>query len=456
MHIHGRAGLAVCLLCAAFQVQAAAVIRSVRVAPADADIRITFDASAKLHYKLITLHHPDRLVLQLDPVRSTRALGALRQALESPDHLIRKVRIGQYTHDAVRIVLELRRPVKPVATLEAAGADAQRLVLDISAAGGKEARSSTRRADPLEALIAREEAQLKAAEAHQERPQKPVLAAHQEQPEKPAPATRYRPAHERLAASSRHGHPFIVAIDAGHGGQDPGAHGLHGTDEKQVTLAIARKLKDRLDALPGLHGVLVRDGDYFIPLHQRIVRAQRLHADLFISIHADSDTSHTAEGSSVYALSERGATSVAARLLAKQENDADRIAGIPLPTKDPYLARTLLDLSQTATINDSLHLGRFVLQRLGSFKPLHNQRVEQAGFAVLKSPQMPSILIETDFINNPAEERKLTDSGFQEHLARAIAAGVQQYVSQVAARHHPFTVAGNDLPERPRRVRAAD
>jgi N-acetylmuramoyl-L-alanine amidase len=457
MRIHGQAGLAVCLLCAALQAQAAAVIRSVRVAPADADIRITFDASAELHYKLITLHHPDRLVLQLDPVRSTRALGALRRALETPDQLIRKVRIGQYTPDAVRVVLELRHPVRPVATRGAASRDGHRLILDLYPAGGKEARQAARRKDPLGALIAEEEAQLKAAEAHQERSPKPVLATRQERPEKPVPAARQeRPAHERPAASLRHRHPFIVAIDAGHGGQDPGAHGLHGTYEKQVTLAIARKLKARLDALPGLHGVLVRDGDYFIPLHQRIVRAQRLHADLFISIHADSDTSHTAEGSSVYTLSERGATSVAARLLAKQENDADRIAGIPLPTKDPYLARTLLDLSQTATINDSLHLGRFVLQQLGSFKPLHNQRVEQAGFAVLKSPQMPSILIETDFINNPLEERKLTDNGFQEHLARAIAAGVRQYVDQVAARRHPLTVAGNDQVARPRRVRAAD
>lgn len=456
MRIHGRAGVAVCLLCAALQAQAAAMIRSVRVAPADADIRITFDASAKLHYKLITLHHPERLVLQLAPVRSTRALGALHRALETPDHLIRKVRIGQYTPDAVRIVMELRHPVKPVASLETAGADGQRLVVDLSAAGQKVARRAARRTDPLEALIAKEEAQLKAADARQEQSQKPVLAARKEQPDKPVPATHYRPGHERLAASSRHGHPFIVAIDAGHGGQDPGAHGPHGAFEKNVTLAIARKLKARLDALPGLHGVLVRDGDYFIPLHQRIVRAQRLHADLFISIHADSDTSHTAEGSSVYALSERGATSVAARLLAKQENDSDRIAGIPLPTKDPYLARTLLDLSQTATISDSLHLGRFILQKLGSFKPLHNQRVEQAGFAVLKSPQMPSILIETDFINNPAEERKLTNSDFQEHLARAIAAGVQQYVDQVAARRHPFKVAGNELPVRSRRARAAD
>lgn len=413
MRIHGRAALAACLLCAALQARAAAVIRSVQVTPAGDSTQITFEADKTLHYQLMTLHHPDRLVLQLEPIRSTRPFAVLRHALDADTSLIRSIRIGQYTPEAVRLVLELKRPVKPVVMAQdRRSRDAHRLIMKIVPAGK----------DALAALVQEEEAQLKTAEARQAEQKKLRLAA------------RHRPVHPAPAVPRR-AHPVIVAIDAGHGGQDPGARGPDGLYEKQVTLAIARKLKARLDELPGLHGVLVRDGDYFIPLHQRIVKARRMHADLFISIHADSsDSSHAAQGSSVYALSERGATSVAARMLARQENDADRIGGISLPTKDLYLAKTLLDLSQTATINDSLKLGNLVLRQLGDFKPLHNQRVEQAGFAVLKSPEMPSILIETDFINNPAEAHKLANSEFQERLARAIASGVQQYLGQVADR----------------------
>jgi N-acetylmuramoyl-L-alanine amidase len=223
---------------------------------------------------------------------------------------------------------------------------------------------------------------------------------------------------------------IIVAIDAGHGGEDPGARGRRGTNEKDVTLAIARKLKEVIDREPSMRGVLVRDGDYFIPLHGRVQKARRLNADLFVSVHADSFVRPDARGSSVFALSENGATSAAARWLAKKENDADLIGGVNLDVADPYLRQTLLDLSQTATINDSLKLARSVLDRLGRVNTLHKGSVEQAGFAVLKSPDIPSILVETAFISNPAEEKKLTDEAYQYKLAESIFHGIKNYFAQ--------------------------
>jgi N-acetylmuramoyl-L-alanine amidase len=223
---------------------------------------------------------------------------------------------------------------------------------------------------------------------------------------------------------------LIVAIDAGHGGEDPGAHGRGGTFEKNVTLAIARKLKALMDDTQGMRGLLIRDGDYFVPLGGRVAKARQAHADLFVSIHADAYIKPDARGSSVFALSDHGATSAAARWLAKKENEADLIGGVNIAVKDPYLARTLLDLSQTATITDSLKLGKHVLGELGSMNMLHRGFVEQAGFAVLKSPDIPSILVETAFISNPAEEVRLNDEGYQEKLARSILAGIKRYFAQ--------------------------
>jgi N-acetylmuramoyl-L-alanine amidase len=223
---------------------------------------------------------------------------------------------------------------------------------------------------------------------------------------------------------------ITVAIDAGHGGEDPGAHGRGGSNEKDVTLAIARRVKQHVDEVPNMRGVLIRDGDYFIPLGGRVVKARKVSADLFVSIHADAFVKPDARGSSVFALSERGATSAAARWLAKKENDADLIGGVNLDVKDPYLAQTLLDLSQTATINDSLRLGKAVLSELGGINTLHKGAVEQAGFAVLKSPDIPSILVETAFISNPTEERRLTDDDYQEKMAAAIVSGIKGYFAQ--------------------------
>ena len=231
-----------------------------------------------------------------------------------------------------------------------------------------------------------------------------------------------------LAAKS--GRTIIIAIDAGHGGEDPGAKGRKGTREKDVTLAIARRLKEAIDREPNMRGVLTRDDDFFIPLQGRVQKARRINADLFISVHADSFIRPDARGSSVFALSENGATSVAARWLAKKENEADLIGGVNLDVSDPYLKQTLLDLSQTATINDSLKLARAVLDNLGKINTLHKGSVEQAGFAVLKAPDIPSILVETAFISNPAEEKKLKDESYQQKLAESILSGIKHYFTK--------------------------
>jgi N-acetylmuramoyl-L-alanine amidase len=219
-------------------------------------------------------------------------------------------------------------------------------------------------------------------------------------------------------------------LDPGHGGEDPGAIGRGGTYEKKVTLQVAQRLKEKLEEYPGVRVVLTRDADYFVPLHYRVLKARRVQADLFVSIHADAFIKPTARGSSVFALSESGASSAAARWMAQRENAADSIGGINVDSRDPMLAKTLLDLSQTATINDSLKLGRAVLKELGGVNTLHKAQVEQAGFAVLKAPDIPSILVETAFISNPEEERRLNDDGYQDKIAEAILRGVKGYLAQ--------------------------
>jgi N-acetylmuramoyl-L-alanine amidase len=221
-----------------------------------------------------------------------------------------------------------------------------------------------------------------------------------------------------------------IVLDPGHGGEDPGAVGRGGSYEKHVTLAVAQRLKRKIDAQPNMRSLLTRDGDYFIPLGQRVQKARRVQADLFVSVHADAFIKTTARGSSVFVLSEHGASSSAARWLAQKENAADLIGGVNLGVKDPYLARTLLDLSQTATINDSLKLGKAVLGELGGINTLHKGQVEQAGFAVLKAPDIPSILVETAFISNPDEEKRLNDEAYQDRLADAILRGIRRYLAK--------------------------
>jgi N-acetylmuramoyl-L-alanine amidase len=336
-------------------------------------------------YELMAIKDPDRLVLDLETNDLTPALSDLQTKLSGDDPYIKGLRVARNRPGVIRVVLDLKTEVKPqVFVLKPIGEYGHRLVLDIYPA-----------LDPLAALIEQTE---------KERRENPAVA--------------------RLAT---------IVIDAGHGGEDPGALGRHGSREKNVTLTIARRLKALVDAEPNMRAVLTRDGDYFLPLAERVEKARKLRADLFVSIHADSFIKPHARGSSVFALSERRATSEAARWLARKENEADLIGGVNLDVKDVYLKKTLLDLAQTATIDYSLRLGDLVLKRLGTVNTLHRGRVEQASFAVLKAPDVPSILVETAFISNPEEEKRLNDEGYQDKLARAILEGLKDYV----ARHPP-------------------
>lgn len=226
------------------------------------------------------------------------------------------------------------------------------------------------------------------------------------------------------------GKAITIMLDPGHGGEDPGAIGSRGSMEKNVTLSIARRLHERIENDPNMKSALTRDGDFFVPLQTRVQKARRVKADLFVSIHADAWIKPEARGSSVFVLSEKGASSAAARYLAQKENEADKVGGVNLTVDDPHLARTLMDLTQTATQNDSMKLGKSVLSNLGSVNALHKPSVEQAGFAVLKAPDIPSILIETAFISNPEEEKRLNDEDYQEKLAEAIMRGIRQYLAR--------------------------
>jgi len=268
--------------------------------------------------------------------------------------------------------------------------------------------------DPMMALLEAEQAKEKAAAARA-----PEAAA----------TARERPRESR-AESKPAQRRITVAIDPGHGGEDPGAIGHRGTYEKNVVLAIGRKLKVQIDAEPNMRAMLTRDDDYFVPLADRVQKARRVQADLFISIHADAYREAHARGSSVFALSESGATSAAAKWLAQKENSADLIGGVDLDRRDPMLARTLLDLSQTAQISDSLKVGRQVLAGIGTHNALHKSTVEQAGFAVLKAPDIPSILVETAFISNPDEELKLRSEPQQQKFAVSIRDGIVRYFAQ--------------------------
>lgn len=387
-------------------------ITSTRVWPAPDYTRVTLESKQPIRHKLFTLDNPDRLVLDLENVTLDAALNEIAGKISVEDPYIKGVRTGRFNASTVRLVFDLKTPVKPEAfALAPVGEYGHRLVLDIYPLNAP---------DPLLAFLKRHETSAQKPPAPETAPQ---AAPHAETPPPvaKAPPTNARAPSERL---------ITIAIDPGHGGEDPGARGRGGTLEKNITLSIARKLKERIDNEPNMRAILTREGDYFIPLHTRVEKARRVRADLFVSVHADAFIKPSAHGSSVFALSERGATSAAARWLAKQENDADLIGGVNLGIKDPYLKQTLLDLSQTASINDSLKLGKAVLDEMGGINKLHKNYVEQAGFAVLKAPDIPSILIETAFISNPEEERKLRDPAYQNKMADAIFSGIKRYFAK--------------------------
>jgi len=361
-----------------------------RIWPAPDYTRVTLESKSEIRYALLGVKNPERLVLDLEGTELSAALAELDGKVTASDPYIEKLRVGRNRPGVMRVVLDLKQEVKAEAfTLPPIAEYGYRLVLDIHPLVP---------VDPLAALI--------------------------EQSEKPKVEQRANPKFARLAT---------IVIDAGHGGEDPGALGRLGSREKDITLTIARRLRELVDAEPNMRALMTRDGDYFLPLQSRVDKARKVKADLFVSIHADAFNRAHVRGSSVFALSERRATSEAARWLAKKENEADLIGGVSLDVKDRYLAQTLLDLSQTATIDHSLRLGSSVLQELGHVNTLHKARVEQASFAVLKAPDVPSILVETAFISNPDEEKRLNDEAYQEKLARALLVGIKLYV----AKHPP-------------------
>jgi N-acetylmuramoyl-L-alanine amidase len=382
-------------------------ILAVRVWPAPDYTRVAIEYDAPLKYTHFTVKNPDRLVVDLEGIEFNSVLEGLANKIAADDPNIKLLRAGRYKPSVVRLVMELKNEVRPqVFVLPPVGEYGHRLVLDVYPLDPP---------DPLLSLLDKKELEPVAVDVR--------------------PEGKGEVASETSVEPKRGGKPIVdrlvtITLDPGHGGEDPGAVGRGGSYEKNVTLAVAKRLKAKIDAEPNMRAVLTRDSDFFVPLQVRVQKARRIQSDLFVSIHADAFIKPDAHGSSVFVLSESGASSSAARYLAQKENAADLIGGVNIDVKDPMLARTLLDLSQTATINDSLKLGKAVLGELGGINRLHKGSVEQAGFAVLKAPDIPSILIETAFISNPEEEKRLNDEVYQDKMAEAIFSGMKKYFAK--------------------------
>lgn len=371
---------------------------AIRIWPASSYTRITLEASDAIKFKQFTISNPDRLVIDLEGVQLNSVLKDISSQIADADPYIKTARAGQFSPDTVRLVLELKTDVKPQAfTLNPVAEYKHRLVVDLYPASGTQD-------DPLMALL--------------DDYNKGKLTE---------PPPQVKP---KKNDSNR---PIVVMLDPGHGGEDPGAIGMNGTREKDIVLRIGKQLKRMIDAERNMKAFMTREEDIFIPLGVRVAKARKLNADLFISIHADAAPNRSARGSSVFALSEKGASSAFAKTMAQSENSSDLIGGVKIASKDKFLAHTLLDLTQTATINDSLKLGKIMLGKVGGLNKLHSSQVEQAGFAVLKAPDIPSILVETAFISNPEEEQRLLDGDFQQQMAGSILSGVKSYFTQGAA-----------------------
>ncbi len=399
---------------------------AVRTWPADEYTRVTLELDSELKAEHFTLENPHRMVVDIQGLDMSPALSGLVSKVRTDDPYISSLRVAQNRPNVVRLVFDLKQAIAPqVFTLKPVGDYQFRLVLDLYPKTAQ---------DPLTALLKKQPSKAdddplaRILEDIGRNPKGtgmasvPMLPATIAVPDNtPAPAPTNAP---KLGRRSR---VITVALDPGHGGEDPGAIGKGGTREKDVVLAIAQKLKARIDATPGMRAYLTRDGDYFVPLHVRVEKARRVKADLFVSVHADAFVRPTAGGSSVYVLSASGASSTAARWLADKENAADLIGGINLNVQDRQVAKILLDLSTTAQINDSVKVANSVLGQLKDVYRLHKPNVEQAGFAVLKAPDMPSILVETAFISNPEEERMLRSGADQDKFAIALQGGIQQF-----------------------------
>ena len=434
----------VVLLLGRAEIAFGASIVAVRVWPAADYTRVTIESDAPLSQKHFVAENPSRLVIDIDGLELSPTLRDLVGKVRADDPFIAGVRAGQNQPRVVRMVIDLKQPTAPqLFTLAPVAAYQHRLVFDLY---------PTQERDPLLALIKdKQSAEQQAANAVQDalgefigkvnRPAPlPPLAQASSAPgplpplaaatPPPAPPPQQTPAPLPPAVQSRIDRLIVVAIDPGHGGEDPGASGPSGLHEKDVVLQVALQLRDRINAMPNMRAMLTRDSDFFVPLHERVRKAQRVQADLFVSIHADAFITPQARGASVFALSQGGATSAAARWMANRENASDAIGGVSIKAKDEAVMRALLDMSTTAQIRDSLRLGGEVLGQIGKVGKLHKGSVEQAGFAVLKAPDIPSILVETAFISNPEEEAKLRDPAYQAEVVHALAVGIHRYFAK--------------------------
>ena len=445
------------LLLGTAQLARGAAIVAVRVWPAQAYTRVTIESDQLLAARHFLTEGPYRLVVDIDGLELSAQLKGLVGKVRPDDPYIAGVRVGQYQPRVVRLVVDLKQPVAPQQfALTPVAAYQHRLVFDLY---------PVKEADPLLTLVRdKEAAEQQAARAVNDalgeliaKVDRPGTAASAASAAKPSPphvasAPQAMPAFEPAASAPlptslstpaprepapptdaerrRVDRLIIVAIDPGHGGEDPGAIGPTGLREKDVVLSIARQLRDALNSQRGMRVMMTRDADYFVPLYDRVRKARRVQADLFVSIHADAFFKPEARGASVFALSDKGATSAAARWMAERENAADGVGGVNMQVADVQVMRTLLDMSTAAQIKDSLKLGREVLGRIGKVGTLHKHQVEQAGFAVLKAPDVPSILVETAFISIPDEEERLRDRDYQKQLVAAIASGIKRYFAR--------------------------
>ncbi len=381
----------------------AAQIIAVRVWPAQDYTRVTLENDTKLKAKHFTIKDPHRLVVEIEGVDLDTKLKSLVAKIQSNDPYIAQVRVGQNRPGVVRLVFDLKEEIQPqVFTLDPVGEYKHRLIFDLY---------PQTPSDPIAELLKKSTT--------------PPGLTEKTPAELPTTA---KATDDDDSDGQKLTRLVTIALDPGHGGEDPGAVGRGGSFEKNVVLSIARRLKTRLEQQSNVRVMLTRDGDYFVPLNVRVQKARKVQADLFVSIHADAFVEPTARGSSVFALSEKGASSTAARWLANKENAADLIGGINIRSKNQHLASVLLDLSTTAQINDSLKLAKSVLGEIGTINRLHKAQVEQAGFAVLKAPDIPSILVETAFISNPEEEARLSDENYQDQMADALMRGIRKYL----------------------------
>lgn len=420
-----------------------AAILAVRVWPANDYTRLTIESDRALVANHFVADNPQRLVVDIENLELNPALRELVGKVRSDDPFIAGVRVGQNLPRVVRLVIDLKQAVKPQQfALMPVAAYQHRLVFDLY---------PTVAEDPLLGLIQdKGQAEREAAQSVQDalgeligkvdKPVAPPPTLPTPRPGSTPPAS--APGTPPVALSTPAPPPpsaglrdrinrlIIVAIDPGHGGEDPGAIGPTGLREKDVVLQVALALRDRIDARPGMRAMLTRDADFFVPLHERVRKARRVQADLFVSIHADAFFTPEARGASVFALSQGGASSAAARWMAQKENAADVVGGVNAAVKDQQVLKALLDMSTTAQIKDSLRVGNEVLRRIGTVGRLHKRQVEQAGFAVLKAPDIPSILVETAFISNPEEEERLRDPDYRQRLVQALYSGIERYFAR--------------------------